>query len=177
MQRAGRDDEARRIGDGVGAGRQVSAVGVAVADRERTDDRCGDPERRPRSECHHHAENCGRHRDADLDAGQRHTEDAEHAAERHHQRKHHRQDEDRGRAEKRAPQPDRHHRHRVVEAKQRMRQTAGEAAAHAATVGQHGRHGTEANQNREKADYRWPHAGHYSRPKSLQHRGTKCPSP
>ena len=62
--------------------------------------------------------------------------DAEHAADRHHQRKHDRQDEDRGRAEERAPQPDRHHRRDVIGPEQRMREAADEAAGHAAGMRQ-----------------------------------------
>jgi hypothetical protein len=64
-----------------------------------------------------------------------------------------------GAPRKRAPQPDRQHRHRVVEAEQRMRQPAGEAAAHAAGVGERGRSGRDGKQsNRNGSDHNVRHA-------------------
>ena len=68
---------------------------------------------------------------ADLDAGQRHADQAEHAAEGHHHRERDGQQPDRRRAELRAPEPDRDHRQHVVEAGDRVAQ-AGEEALRAA---------------------------------------------
>ena len=56
-----------------------------------------------------------------------------------------------------------------------MRQPAGEAAGHAAGVGQRGR--TAGQSKLRKTDYRWLMPEHYSRQKPADIEGTKCPSP
>src|SRR3954471_5053491 len=65
------------------------------------------------------ATDCGG-RDAGLDRGQRHAEDAEHAAECHYQREDDRQQPERGQFEDRAPHPDRDHGNEVVGAEHGM---------------------------------------------------------
>ena len=58
-----------------------------------------------------------------------------------------------GAPEKRAPQPDRHHRRDMIGPEHRMGQPAHEAAGHAAGVGQRGRGRQQAEQHCKKPDY------------------------
>ena len=134
VQRARRHHEPDAVEEAARARRQLGAVGVAVEDREEADDCRRRPQRRPPLGEHGEPEHDARERDADLDAGQRHAHEPEHAAEGHHHRERHRQQPHRRRAELRAPQADRHHRQHVVEAGDRVVES-GEQALGAALLG------------------------------------------
>jgi hypothetical protein len=96
--------------------------------REESDEQRRDPECRLRLCCHHSAKSDGRQRDTDLGAGKWHANESQHSAKCHHYRERDRQQPDRGRAELRAPQSDRNHRHDVVQSRYRMHKTAREPA-------------------------------------------------
>ena len=67
MQQTGRDHEAGRERDRIRAVGQFAAVRVAVEDREGADQHGRDPQRRPRRERDHQAEDDGRCRNPRLD--------------------------------------------------------------------------------------------------------------
>ena len=78
--------------------------------------------------------------------GQRHAEQAEHSAERHHERERDGQHPDRRRAELRAPQPDRDHRQHVVEPRDRMREAGERSRSACARLRVRGRERSRQNE-------------------------------
>ncbi len=129
VQQSGRDHEADRIGDRIGAGRQLGAMGVAVEDREAR--RPARP--RPRAAAAPPAPPSGRARPPRPRCRSRRR-----AAARRECRARRRtpspaetrsaSSQIAGAPEERAPQPDRHHRGDVVGPEHRMREAADEAA-------------------------------------------------
>jgi hypothetical protein len=129
VQQAGGDHEGQAEQQGVAAGRQFDAMGMAVEHREGGHDQSRHPERRPEFEQHHQAHHQTRDRDADLHAGDGNAQQAEQPPEGHHHREGHRQHPERWRPEYGPPEPHGHHRHHVIEARDWVQEPRHEAAA------------------------------------------------
>ena len=140
VDQPGRDDEAGRVGGGIGGIRKLDAVGIAVEDREDGDQHQRHRLERPPGEGDGEAERQHRQRDPSLDLRQRQAGHAGNAAERHDERKRDRQRPHRAAAHLRAPDADRQHGKEMVVAEERMREAGQETAERALARMRGGRH-------------------------------------
>src|SRR5271155_451119 len=130
VKQPGRDNKTDTEGQGVRGVRELHAMGMPVRQCENTDDRGRNPKRQPLRQGHHCAENGYRQRDQELGGGQGNPDDPEDRAGGHHQRKGHRKEPDRRCSEFGAPDPDTHHREKVIGACERVQQAGTKTATH-----------------------------------------------